>query len=72
MPMILLVALFLNLFSEQILCEKDMQNRLIISVIGGHNCTPEVEQTPHKLGKNIAKVGGKSHKLYKKHLLSGK
>ena len=35
-----------------------MQNaKLIISVIGGHKCTPKVEQIAHKLGKNIAKVG---------------
>jgi len=28
----------------------------IISVIGGHNCTPEVEQIAQKLGKKLAKV----------------
>jgi uncharacterized protein (TIGR00725 family) len=32
--------------------------RKIISVIGGHNCTSEVEQLAHNLGKNLAKVGG--------------
>jgi len=28
----------------------------IVSVIGGRRCTPEVEQTAHKLGKKLAKV----------------
>lgn len=28
----------------------------IISVIGGHECTPEVEQIAQKLGKKLAKV----------------
>ena len=32
-------------------------DKLIISVIGGHSCTPKVEQIAHKLGKNIAEVG---------------
>lgn len=33
------------------------KNKLIVSVIGGHKCTKEVEQIAHKLGKNLAKVG---------------
>ena len=28
----------------------------IVGVIGGHNCTEEVEQLAHKLGKKLAKV----------------
>jgi len=28
----------------------------IVSVIGGHNCTEEVEQLAHNLGKKLAKV----------------
>jgi uncharacterized protein (TIGR00725 family) len=28
----------------------------IVSVIGGHSCTPEVEQIAQKLGKKLAKV----------------
>jgi uncharacterized protein (TIGR00725 family) len=28
----------------------------IVSVIGGHNCTKEVEQLSHNLGKKLAKV----------------
>ncbi len=28
----------------------------IVSVIGGHDCTEQVEQTAHNLGKNLAKV----------------
>ena len=31
----------------------------IVGVIGGHSCTPEVEQIAHKLGKYLAKVGYK-------------
>lgn len=30
----------------------------IVSVIGGRNCTPEVEQTAKELGKKLAKVAG--------------
>ena len=29
----------------------------IVGVIGGHNCTKEVEDLAHNLGKSIAKVG---------------
>jgi len=28
----------------------------VVSVIGGHNCTPKVEQVAQKLGKKLAKV----------------
>ena len=28
----------------------------IVSVIGGHSCTPKVEQLAHNLGKKLAKV----------------
>jgi len=28
----------------------------VVSVIGGHSCTEEVEQIAHNLGKNLAKV----------------
>lgn len=35
----------------------NMQKK-IVSVIGGHNCTDEVEQIAHKLGKKLAKVVG--------------
>ncbi|PIQ88522.1 MAG: TIGR00725 family protein [Candidatus Omnitrophica bacterium CG11_big_fil_rev_8_21_14_0_20_42_13] len=31
--------------------------KIIIAVIGGHECSVKVEQIAHKLGKNIAKVG---------------
>jgi uncharacterized protein (TIGR00725 family) len=30
----------------------------VISVIGGHKCTDEVEQIAHNLGKKLAKVAG--------------
>jgi uncharacterized protein (TIGR00725 family) len=30
---------------------------LTIAVIGGHNCSKQVEELAHNLGKNIAKVG---------------
>jgi hypothetical protein len=33
-------------------------SRKIVSVIGGHNCTDEVEQIAHNLGKKLAKVVG--------------
>ena len=33
----------------------DMQKK-IVSVIGGHDCTDEVEQLAHNLGKRLAKV----------------
>jgi hypothetical protein len=31
-------------------------HKKIVSVIGGHKCTKEVEQLAHNLGKNLAKV----------------
>ena len=31
-------------------------SKKVVSVIGGHNCTKEVEQIAHNLGKNLAKV----------------
>jgi len=31
-------------------------NKKIVSVVGGHNCTREVEQLAHNLGKMLAKV----------------
>jgi len=31
-------------------------SKRVVSVIGGHHCTPEVEQLAHNLGKNVAKV----------------
>ena len=36
--------------------KKANMNKKIVSVVGGHNCTREVEQLAHNLGKMLAKV----------------